>query len=60
MITILEHGKMEEVKVTTCDRCGCKFSFTRKDCYWNSPCLTYIIECPECKNELFLGDIYGK
>ena len=60
MITILEHGNVEEPKITTCDECGCTFSFTREDCYWSRPCLTYKIECPECKAKLWLGDIYDK
>lgn len=58
MITIIEHGKKEEPKIVTCDECDCKFSFTREDCWWNRPCLTYKVRCPECGNELWLGDIY--
>lgn len=60
MITILEHGKMKETKTTICDKCECKFSFTREDCYWHRPCLTYIVTCPECNNEIYLDDIYDK
>ena len=58
MITIIEHGEKEEPKVTTCDECGCKFSFTREDCWWDGPCLTYKVSCPECNAKLWLGDIY--
>lgn len=57
MITILEHGKMKETKTASCDKCGCRFSFTRDDCYYHRPCSTYIVECPECKNEIYFGDI---
>ena len=63
MITILEHGKMMEVRTAICDECGCKFSFTREDCYWDTPCLAYgelMIKCPECKHEIWLGNIYNK
>lgn len=60
MITILEHGKMGEVRTATCDECGCKFSFTREDCYWDSPCMTYRVICPECEHKIWLGDIYDK
>lgn len=60
MITILEHGKIMEVRTATCDVCGCKFSFTRGDCYWDRPCLTYVVKCPECEHEVWLGDIYDK
>lgn len=60
MITILEHGKMGETKTTVCDKCGCKFSFTRDDCYWYRPLLTYIVDCPECKNEIYLENIFDE
>ena len=60
MITILEHGKMGEVRTATCNKCGCKFSFTREDCYWDSPCMTYRVRCPECEHKVWLGDIYDK
>ena len=58
MITILEHGKMKKARTAACDRCGCKFSFTREDCYWDRICWDYVVDCPECENEIHLGDIY--
>lgn len=60
MKTVIEHGKCKDKipKETTCDNCGCKFTFTREDCYWSRPLLTYITSCPECDKEIWLGDIY--
>ena len=58
MITIVKSGKNKEQRSTTCEKCGCEFLFDRSDCYWSRPLLTYIVTCPECENEIWLGDIY--
>lgn len=56
---VTKHGNFTQ-REGKCDRCGCEFLFERKDCYWDSPKLTYILECPECGNEIWLGDIFDK
>lgn len=58
MISVIKSGKNKEVRETTCDRCGCQFSFNRDDCYWNRALLSYIVRCPECNEEISLGDIF--
>ena len=57
-INIIEHGNREEPHEVTCEEYGCRFTHTREDCYWSRPLLTYIVHCPECNNEIWLGDIY--
>lgn len=57
---VIKHGKNVngDPHETTCNSCGCKFKFEREDCYWDRPLLTYIVECPECGEDCWVGDIY--
>ena len=62
MIEIIKHGKIlnNEPKEGKCDVCGCEFRYTREDCYWSRPILTYILKCPECGNNVWLGDVFDE
>jgi hypothetical protein len=57
MKEIIRPGKNGDPHETECE-CGCKFRFTREDCWWSRPLLTYIVTCPECDKECLVGDIY--
>lgn len=60
MKQIIKHGTCKDMvpQNATCDKCGCEFTFTREDCYWDRPLLTYITTCPECGEDIQVGDIY--
>lgn len=60
MIQITKHGnnKDKESRQGRCSECGCEFTYTREDCYWDRPLLSYILECPECGKKVLLGDIF--
>lgn len=60
MINVIKHGNCKDniPQHTECDNCKCEFTFTREDCYWDRPLLTYIVKCPECGEDVWVGDIY--
>ena len=62
MIQVIKHGDKSEPKPKTgeCMNCGCVFTYTREDCYWDRPLLTYIVTCPECGNDIWLGDVFDE
>ena len=62
MIQVTKHGNSnkKEPKEGKCDKCGCEFTYTREDCYGSRPILMYILKCPECGNEIWLGDVFDE
>lgn len=63
MIHIIEEGQTDywpdnKPHAAECDECHCRFTHTREDCWWSSPLLTYIVKCPYCGNDVWVGDIY--
>ena len=62
MIEVIKHGNnnLHATRDGKCDSCGCEFKYTRNDCYWSRPLLSYILTCPECDNKVMLGDVFDK
>lgn len=62
MITVTKHGDKDpnQLREGKCYECGCEFTYTRDDCYWNRPLLSYILTCPECKKDVQLGDVFDE
>ena len=62
MIEVTKHGNNNQVapREGRCDKCGCEFTYTREDCYWSRPLLTYILICPECREKVWLGDVFDE
>ena len=62
MIEVIEHGdrfiKDNKPREDECDNCHCKFTYTREDCWWDRPCTTYKLKCPECGHDVWLGDVF--
>lgn len=57
MITVLEKGTKAEKKpplyVTTCDNCGCKFTYNYSDLEYAHIDSRYI-RCPQCDSCIFI------
>jgi hypothetical protein len=64
MIEVKEHGEVFKAnnmpREGECENCHCKFTYTRDDCWWSSPCLSYILNCPECGKKVLLGDVFDE
>lgn len=61
MIEIIKPGnpqKANEPNQVLCNNCDCEFTHTREDCWWNSAVLSYIVSCPNCGKDIYIGDIY--
>ena len=61
MIQIIERGTKE---VTTCNRCGCKFSYEAEDISYDvtnpDPRLVrpmHYVQCPQCMNHVTVGKV---
>ena len=62
MIEIIEHGDKAKSHIQPregeCDNCHCKFTYTRDDCYWYGTLMSFILRCPECGKDVWLGDVF--
>lgn len=60
MIEVTKHGNNNKnaPREGCCDKCGCEFTYTREDCFWDRPLLTYMLKCPECGEYVWLGDVF--
>lgn len=58
---IISHGQLQEpINICTCDKCGCRFSFTKEEAkYHHDPRgdSAYSVKCPEgfCGKEIWIA-----
>lgn len=54
MIDIVKHGKYAKMQ-EKCARCGCEFTFNLDDAGWDKYKQQYVIDCPECGENIEVG-----